>query len=76
LTSCVTGSYDDTNALANITIAGWLDGDKCSTVEVSAGGQKVSSQDVEIVNDNGAVYVTGLQSVAKAFGADLVVKFS
>ncbi|KAJ4379014.1 hypothetical protein N0V86_005891 [Didymella sp. IMI 355093] len=76
LTSCVTGSYDDTNALANITIAGWSDGDKCNAVEVSAGGQKVSSQDVKIVNDNGAVYVTGLQSVAKAFGADLVVKFS
>ena len=70
----MSGSYDDTNALANITIAGWPQG--CSAVKVMAGGKSADSGNVKIESGNGAVYVTGLEGVAKAFGADLSITLS
>jgi alpha-glucosidase len=70
----VSGSYQDTNALANITIAGWSQG--CSAVKITASGKSVSVGNVKISSSNGALYVMGLDGVAKAFDANLSITFS
>ena len=78
LTTSVSGTYDDTNALANITIAGWTNNGShagCSGVDVFADGKSVESKSVKITNANGTVYVTGLEGVARAFGGDLSISF-
>jgi hypothetical protein len=74
----MTGSYEDTNALANITIAGWVQDDslvKCSAVKIMSGGRSVDSGNVKITSDNGAVHVTGLEDVARAFHSNLSISF-
>ncbi|OAG14111.1 hypothetical protein CC77DRAFT_1067362 [Alternaria alternata] len=78
LTTSMTGSYEDTNALANITIAGWVQDNsliECSAVKIMSGGRSVDSGNVKITSDNGAVHVTGLEDVAKAFHANLSIIF-
>ena len=78
LTTSVSGTYDDTNALTNITIAGWTNNGGhagCSGVDIFADGKSVESKNVEITNANGTVYVTGLQGIARAFGGDLSISF-
>ena len=45
----MTGSYEDTNALANITIAGWVQDNslvECSAVKIMSGGRGVDSGNV------------------------------
>jgi hypothetical protein len=74
----VAGSFDDTNALANITIAGWSQEsgrDGCSAVKIMTGGKMVDSSNVKITSGNGAVYVTGLEGLAKAFRANWSITF-
>jgi hypothetical protein len=74
----VTGSYEDCNALANITIAGWPQDSGhagCSTVKITAGGRSVDSGNVKITSGDGVAYVTGLECVAKAFDANLCISF-
>lgn len=74
----MTGSYDDTNALANITIAGWSTGsgyDGCSGVRIMAGGKSVYTGDVKITSGNGAIHVAGLENITKAFHANLTITF-
>jgi hypothetical protein len=74
----VAGSYDDTNALANITIAGWsqdLGRAACTAVDIIAGGESVDSDSVQITSSNGTVYITGLEVVSKAFDRDLSITF-
>jgi hypothetical protein len=70
----VSGSYQDTNALAIITIAGWSQG--CSAVKITAGGKSVDAGNLNISSGNGTVYVTGLEGVARAFDADLSITFT
>jgi alpha-glucosidase len=79
LTTSVAGSYDDSNALANITIAGWSRDDgnaACSAVEIMADGKRLDSKNIKIIIDESAVYVTGLEGVAKAFHANLSISFT
>ncbi|CAI9633455.1 unnamed protein product [Alternaria burnsii] len=78
LSTSITGSYQDTNALANITIAGWFQDNslaECSTIKIMSGGRNVDSGNVKIASDNGAMHVTGLEDVANAFHANLSIIF-
>jgi alpha-glucosidase len=76
LTTKVTGSFEDINPLANITIAGWK-GQSCRSVQVSVGGKEMNEQEIKIDQTHGKVLVRGLSSVTSegAFARDLVVKF-
>jgi hypothetical protein len=40
-----------------------------------SGGRNVDSANVKIASDNGAMHVTGLEDVAKAFHANLSIIF-
>jgi hypothetical protein len=78
LTTSVSGSYHEDNALANITITGWSrDGEyaACSGVVIMAGGKILDSKQVDIITGNSTVYVTGLEGVAKAFHSNLTIMF-
>ncbi|RYN23236.1 hypothetical protein AA0114_g12846 [Alternaria tenuissima] len=78
LTTSMTGSYEDTNALANITIASWVQDNslvECSAVKIMSGGRGVDSGNVKITSDNSAVHVTGLEDVARAFHSNLSISF-
>jgi alpha-glucosidase len=78
LTTSVTGCYDDTNVLANITIAGWFTDSGhagCSAVKIMASGIDVHPGNVKVTSGNGVVNVTGLEGVAKAFHGNLAITF-
>jgi hypothetical protein len=74
----MTGSYEDINALANITIAGWVQDNslvECSVVKIMSGGKSVDPSNVKITSDNGAMHVTGLGDLVRAFHANLSISF-
>jgi hypothetical protein len=64
LTSTVTGSYPDTNPLANITIAGLTS--QPSGLTLSVGGNQVSTNGISQSYSNSTLMLTGLSSVTKS----------
>jgi alpha-glucosidase len=80
LTTVTSGSYIETNPLANITIAGWStdSGDiECSNIEISIDGHIVDGEGVSISSEKGTIYLIGLETLFKdgAFTRSLAITF-
>jgi hypothetical protein len=76
LTSTVTGSYSDTNPLANITIAGLTA--QPSGLSMSIGGIQLSTDGISQSYTNGTLMLTGLSSMTEsgAWSENLQVSFT
>lgn len=74
LCTLVEGSYEDSNPLANLTIAGWTQAAPKS-ITITQGGKKVATSGVKMNADGKALYITGLESaVKKAFSGELEIE--
>lgn len=76
LTSVPHGDYQDTNALANVTIAGLQTASKA--ISITLGGRQASTQGVETQYANQTLYITGLDVATKggAYNNELVISLS
>lgn len=74
LVANVTGNYQDTNPLANVTIPGLSAAPRC--VAVYTGGKQVYNGDVKYQYTNGTLFITGLQGATQggAWSSNLEIR--
>lgn len=73
----MSGTYRDSNALANLTIVDW-NGGACNSVSITLNGQSTDSSDLKIYEVDGTLHVEGLSSITRkgAFAGNLVLEFA